>query len=138
MEALNPSTTGTPPRLTRNHVLALLLGTGTFLTFGVERALYVATGQQLGDLPAILMGLITATVGVGAFYTTIKGNDFWAAISIAFGPVGGFALYLLGYHLVLPPSTDSPTWLIFLAFAGAFIALGGVAHLLGRLVRATT
>lgn len=118
-----------------NIALSAILGIVTLVTFGTERFLNAAGGQSLGDIPAFVMGVVALTVGVGTFRSSIQGHDINNSVLIALGPVGGFMLYLIGYHLVLPPSTDSPTWLIFLAFAGGFMTLGAVAHLIGLLFK---
>ncbi|WP_410765388.1 hypothetical protein [Haloferax sp. DFSO60] len=105
----------------------------TLATFGIERFLLETAGRSLGDAPAFVMGGVVIAVCASAFYLSTRGHSIDSAILIALGPVAGLFVYLLGYHLVFPPSTDSPTWLIFLAFAGGFVAFGIVAFLLGQL-----
>jgi len=111
------------------------LGFLTLAVFGTERFLFETSGQSLGDLPAYVLGGIVLIVGVSAFSASINGQDINTAVLLSAGPVGGLLLYLIGYHLVLPPSTDSPTWLIFLAFAGGILGIGTVAHLCGRIAQ---
>ncbi|GAA0216362.1 hypothetical protein [Halobaculum roseum] len=123
-----------PPRVGYRG-LAALLGVVTLATFGIDRFLYETAGQSLGEVPAYVMGGVLLVVGVSAFYASVNGKDIGTAVLLSLGPVGGLFVYLIGYHLVLPPSTDSPTWLIFLAFAGVLLAIGTVAHLCGRLVK---
>ena len=115
--------------------LSAILGVVTLVTFGTERFLYETAGQSLGELPAYVMGGVLLVAGVSAFYASVNGQDIRTAVLLSLGPVGGLLVYLIGYHLVLPPSTDSPTWLIFLAFAGGFLAIGTIAHLCGRLAK---
>lgn len=137
MGILNRFTTtsaGTPPWISYRG-LSALFGVVTLVAFGTERLLYETVGLSIGDVPAYVLGGVVLGVGVSSFYASIHDQDIKTGVLLALGPVGGFAVYLIGYHLVLPPSTDSPTWLIFLAFAGGFIALGVVMHLVGRLIK---
>jgi hypothetical protein len=113
--------------------LSVFLGVVTLATFGFDRFLYETVGRSLGEVPAYVMGGVLLVVGVSAFYASVSGQDIRTTILLPLGPVGGLVLYLMGYHLVLPPSTDSPTWLILLAFAVGFLAVGTIAHLCGRL-----
>ena len=126
--------TGKLPRISYRG-LSAILGVVTLVTFGTERFLYETAGQSLGEVPAYVMGSVLLVVGASAFYASINGKSIRTAVLLSFGPVGGLLVYLIGYHLVLPPSTDSPTWLIFLAFAGGLLAIGTIAHLCGRLVQ---
>ncbi|WP_148416362.1 hypothetical protein [Haloferax sp. KTX1] len=125
---------GKPPRIGYRG-LSAILGVVTLATFGTERFLNESAGQSLGELPAYVMGGVLLVVGMSAFYASVTGHDIRTAILLSLGPVAGLFVYLIGYHLVLPPSTDSPTWLIFLAFTGGLLAIGTVAHLCGRLVK---
>ncbi|KTG30222.1 hypothetical protein [Haloferax profundi] len=125
---------GKPPRIAYRGV-STILGVVTLVTFGAERFLYETAGQSLGELPAYVMGGVLLVVGVSAYYASVNGQDIRTAILLSLGPVGGLLVYLIGYHLVLPPSTDSPTWLLFLAFAGGLLAIGTVAHICGRLIK---
>jgi len=126
--------TGKLPRIGYRG-LSAILGVVTLVIFGTERFLYETAGQSLGEVPAYVMGSVLLVVGASAFYASINGKGIRTAVLLSFGPVGGLLVYLIGYHLVLPPSTDSPTWLIFLAFAGGLLAIGTIAHLCGRLVQ---
>lgn len=123
--------TGTHPRIGYRG-LSVLLGAVTLATFVVERFLSETAGQALGAVPAYVMGGVLLVVAASVFHASLHGRDSRTVVLLSAGPVGGFFVYVLGYHLVLPPSTDSPTWLIFLAFAGGFLAIGTVAHLCGR------
>jgi len=135
MNALNDlHKAGKPPRIGYRG-LSAILGVVTLATFGTERFLYETAGQTLGEVPAYVMGGVLLVVGTSAFYASVNGQGIRTAVLLSLGPVGGLLMYLIGYHLVLPPSTDSPTWLIFLAFAGGLLAIGTVAHLCGRLVK---
>lgn len=115
--------------------LSVILGVVTLVIFETERFLYETAGQSLGEVPAYVMGGVLLVVGTSAFYASINDKGIRTAVLLSLGPVGGLLVYLIGYHLVLPPSTDSPTWLIFLAFAGGLLAIGTIAHLCGRLVQ---
>jgi hypothetical protein len=115
--------------------LSAFLGVVTLATFGIDRFLSETTGRSLGDVPAYVMGAVLLVVGVSVFHASVNGQDSRTTMLLSLGPVGGFFVYLFGYHLILPPSTDSPTWLISLAFAGGFLVVGTVVHLCGRLVR---
>lgn len=112
--------------------LALLLGGVTLATFGTDRLVSATTGWSLGAAPAYVMAAVILAVGVGSLHAATHGQGVETAVRLALGPVGGFATYLVGYHLVRPPSTDSPTSLVFVGFAAAFLATGVVAHLVGR------
>lgn len=125
---------GKPPRIAYRG-LSAILGAITLVTFGAERFLYETAGHSLGELPAYVMGGVLLVVGVSAFYASVNGQNIRTAVLLSLGPVGGLLVYLIGYHLVLPPSTDSPTWLLFLAFAGGLLAIGTVAHICGRLIK---
>lgn len=115
------------------RVLALLLGLLTLATFAVERSLATG-GASLGDLPAIVLGGVLVAVAVGSFRAARRDARPVTVLLLSLGPVAGFGLYLAGYHLVRPPSSDSPTWLIFAGFAGAFLATGLGGYAAGRLV----
>lgn len=115
--------------------LSVILGVVTLVTFGTERFLYETAGRSLGEVPAYVMGGVLIVIGMSALHASINGHDIRTSILLSLGPVGGLLVYLIGYHLVLPPSTDSPTWLIFLAFAGGLLAIGSIAYLSGRLVK---
>jgi hypothetical protein len=135
MTILNtPDTTDTPQRFSYRW-LSAIFGLVTLLTFTIDRILLETSSISTGETPAYLLGGVVLAVGVSAFYASANDENIKTGLLLALGPVGGFAVYLLGYHLVLPPSTDSPTWLIFLAFAGGFVAVGVVGHLLGRLYK---
>ena len=137
MTTLNiPNYADVPSRIAYRW-LSVIFGLLTLLTFTVERFLLETSGTSTGESPAYLMGGVVLAVGVSAFYASVHGEDIKTGLLLALGPVSGLAIYLLGYHLVLPPSTDSSTWLIFLAFAGGFVAVGIVAHLLGHLYKQT-
>jgi hypothetical protein len=135
MNALNNlHKAGKPPRIGYRG-LSAILGVVTLATFGIDRFLLETAGQSLGEVPAYVMGGVLLVVGVSAFYASANGQDIRIAILLSLGPVGGVLVYIIGYHLFLPPSTDSPTWLIFLAFAGGLLAIGTVAHLCGRFAK---
>lgn len=123
-----------PPRIGYRG-LSAILGIVTLVTFGTERLLYETAGRSLEEIPAYVMGGVLLVVGASAFYASTNGQGITTAVLLSLGPVGGLFVYLIGYHLVLPPSTDSPTWLIFLAFAGGLLAIGTVAHICGGLVK---
>lgn len=108
------------------------MGAITLVTFGIDRFVLETSGQSFGDAPAFVMGGVVIAVCASAFYASLQGYSIRYALLLASGPVAGLFVYLLAFHLVLPPSTDSPTWLLFLAFAGGFVALGVVANVLGR------
>ncbi|WP_372910685.1 hypothetical protein [Salinigranum sp.] len=80
------------------------------------------------------MAAVVLAVGVGALRAAVHGHGVETAVLLALGPVGGFAAYLVGYHLVRPPSTDSPTWLVFVGFAGGVVTTGVAAYVVGRFV----
>lgn len=101
--------------------ISTIFGFLTLAVFGTERFLFETAGQSLGNLPAYTLGSIVLIIAVSAFSASIKGQDINTAVLLSAGPVGGLLVYLIGYHLVLPPSTDSPTWLIVLAFAGGLL-----------------
>ena len=115
--------------------LSAFFGFVTLLTFTTDRILLETSGISTGEVPAYLLGGVGLAVGVSAFYASAHDADIMTGVLLALGPVGGFAVYLLGYHLVFPPSTDSPTWILFLAFAGGFVTVGVVGHLLGCFYR---
>jgi hypothetical protein len=135
MTTLNtPDITDTPLRVSYRW-LSAIVGLVTLVTFTIDRILLETSGVSTGETPAYLLGGVVLAVGVSAFYASVNDEDIKTGLILALGPIGGFAVYLLSYHLVLPPSTDSPTWLIFLAFTGGFVAVGVVGHLLGRLYK---
>jgi hypothetical protein len=115
------------------RVLALLLGLLTLATFTVERSLETG-GASLGELPAIVLGGVMVAVALGSFHAARRDARPATGLLLPLGPVAGFWLYLAGYHLVRPPSSDSPTWLLFAGFAGAFLATGLGGYAAGRLV----
>lgn len=93
--------------------LALLPGDVTLATFGTDRLLSETAGSPLGAVPAYVIATVVLAVGVGALRAAVHGHGVETAVLLALGPVGGFAAYLVADHLVRPPSTDSPTWLVF-------------------------
>jgi hypothetical protein len=114
--------------------LALLLGGVTLATFGTDRLLSETAGSSLGAVPAYVMAAVVLAVGVGALRAAVHGHGVETAVLRALGPVGGFAAYLVGYHLVRPPSTDSPTWFVFGGFAGGVVTVGVAAYAVSRFV----
>jgi len=117
------------------RVLSTILGVATLATFGTQRFQSETGGQSLGEVPAYVLGGVLLVVGLSAFYASVNGQDIRTAVLLSLGPVGGLFVYLIGYHLVFPSSTDSPTWLIFLAFAAGLLVIGTIAHLCGRLAK---
>lgn len=115
--------------------LSALLGVVTLAVFVVDRFLLETAGQPLDKVFSYVLYGVLLVVGVSAFCASVNGRDLRIAVLLSLGPVGGLLTYLVGYHLVLPPSADSPTWLIFLAFTVGLLAIGTVAHLCGRLVQ---
>jgi len=115
--------------------LSALLGVVTLATFGIDRFLLETAGQPLEDIFMYVLYAVLLVVGIGAFYASANGKDIRTTVLLSLGPVGGLLVYLIGYHLVLPTSTDSPKWLIFLAFTVGLLAIGTIAHLCGRLVQ---
>lgn len=111
-----------------------LLGSITLFTFGVERLLYETVGLSLGKLPVYLLSGIVLAVGLSSMHAAFHDRGIMTAMVLALGPVGGFAVYLIVYHVVFPPSSDSPTWLVVLIFAASFVALGGMAYFAGRVL----
>jgi len=114
--------------------LAVVGGLITLVTFGTERLVYETTEQTIGAIPAYVMGGVVCAVGIGGVYAGVREHGRKAAMLLSAGPVGGLFVYLIGYHLVLPPSEDAPTWLVFLGFAGGLFAIGFTTHLCGRLL----
>ena len=135
MTILNTPDSTDTPRMISYRWLSVIFGLVTLLTFTIDRILLEITGISTGETPAYLLGGVVLAVGISAFYVSVNDEDIKTGFLLGLRPVGGLAVYLLGYHLVLPPSTDSPTWLIFLAFVGGFVAVGVVGHLLGRLYK---
>lgn len=115
--------------------LSLVLGIVTFLTFAVSRLLLDVWEVSTGDVPAYVLLGVVLTVVVSAFFASLQDGTVESGLLLALGPVAGLALYLFGYRLVLPASTDSPTWLIFLVFAAGFVGLDVAAFGAGSLFR---
>jgi hypothetical protein len=114
--------------------VSVILGVLTFAAFGMQRYSSNAGGPSLGDLPAYVLGGVVLLVGATAFHASMKGQALRTAVLITLGPIGGFLAYLIGYHLVLPASADSPTFVIFIGFVGGLLATGVGAYLSGRLL----
>lgn len=124
-------TDDTPPQPVY-PILAVVLTGVVLVGFGGDRLLYEATGTSVSwTLRYVLSGTVLA-VDVSAIYASFHGISVAMSILVASGPIIGLVLYLLGYYLVLPPSTDSPTWLIFLVWAAGYVGVGFIAHLIGR------
>lgn len=70
MEALNHSNNGGKLIGISNCALSGALGVVTLVTFRTERFLNESGGQSLGNIPAVVMGLVAIIVGVGAFYSS--------------------------------------------------------------------
>lgn len=88
------------------------------------------------DLPALLVGGAVALVGATALSVAYEGDGVDGSVVVGLGPIVGLAGYLAGYHLLYPPSTDSPTALIALAFAAGVLTVVTVGHGLGTALRA--
>ena len=135
MSALGSAAGDDTPLQPAYHVLTVVLAVVVLAVFGGDRLLYETTGASVSwVLRYVLAGTVLA-VGVSGVYGSFHGSSVATSILVASGPIIGLALYLLGYHLVLPPSTDSPTWLIFLAWAAGYVGVGLAAHLIGRVGR---
>lgn len=114
--------------------LSAIFGAITLVTFGTERYFLETTGRSVGDIPAVVIGSVVLAVAISAFYASSQHHEITLSILLALGPVSGLLVYLLGYHLVLRPSSDSPTWLLFIAFSVGVVAIGGASHILGRII----
>ena len=112
--------------------LSGLLGVVVLVAFVTERFLAAVVGLSPGDLPAYLLGGVVVAVALSGLSGGVTGRDLRTAVAVSLGPAGGLLLYLVGYHLFYPVSADSPTWLLYVAFAGGYLALGTTAHLCGR------
>jgi len=75
METLNRSDNCADHLGTCNAALSGILGVVTLVTFGTERYLTATAGQSLGNIPAIVMGFVAFSVGVGTFYSSMQGNN---------------------------------------------------------------
>lgn len=105
------------------------------MAFVTERFLAAIVGLSPGALPAYLLGGVVVAVALSGFSGGLMGWDLRSAVSVSVGPGGGFVVYLIGYHVLYPASADSPTWLLYVAFAGGSLVIGTAAHLCGRLVQ---
>ena len=115
--------------------LSGLLGVVVLVAFVIERFPAAGVGLSPGALPAYLLGGVVIAVALSGFSGGLMGRHLRSAVSVSLGPAGGLLVYLVGYHVLYPASADSPTWLLYLAFAGGSLAIGTTAHLCGRLVR---
>jgi hypothetical protein len=120
------------------RALSVLLAIATGGTFATERFLLETQVASLGELPAVVMGGVVLAVAGGAFHVAMRGHGIDVGLVVTGGPVAGLAVYLIAYHLVLPPSNDSPTSLVFLGFAGSVIGIGVVGYVAGRLYNRST
>jgi hypothetical protein len=113
--------------------IAGLLASGTAGLFAVDRFVLTSDAFSSSDLPGlILVGIVIGVAGCG-FHAGRCRRGIGAALTVAFGPVAGFAIYLLAYHLRFPPSQDSPTSLVFLAFAVGMVTTGVMSYTVGWL-----
>ena len=113
--------------------LSGLLGVVVLVAFVTERFLAAVVGLSAGDLPAYLLGGVVVAVALSGLSGGVTGRDLRTAVAVSLGPAGGLLVYLVGYHLFYPVSADSPTWLLYVAFAGGYLAIGTTAHFCGRL-----
>lgn len=121
--------------------LALLLGLVTFLAWTVERFLWeladvrVVLGVAVEPASRIVLAVVAvATLGLVEWYA-LGGRGPRPAATVLAGPLLGVGAFLVLATVVLGPSTDSPTWLLYLALCAAGAAAGGVAYGPGVLVR---
>lgn len=123
------------PSIPRVRTVSAVLAAVTFFSFGVSRFAEDAVTVSPGDAPAaVLLGVLAAIVAAVALLVA-RGRDVRAAGVVALGPPVGLLAYLALAVAVYGPSTDSPTWLIWLAFAAACLALGGLGAGIGTLAR---
>lgn len=121
--------------------LALLLGLLTFLATATERFLWeladvrVVVGVAVESVAQIALALVAvATLGVIEWYA-LRGKGVEGAAVVVAGPLVGFGAFLVLHWAVFGPSTDSPTWLLYLALCAGAAVAGGVVYGLGVVVR---
>lgn len=121
--------------------LALLLGLVTFLAWTVERFLWeladvrVVLGVAVASASRVVLAAVTvATLGLVGWYAFV-GRGLRPAATVLAGPLAGVGAFLVLATAVLGPSSDSPTWLVYLALCAGGAVAGGVAYGLGVVVR---
>lgn len=134
MNARNKDINGFADLSGRSRLIAIASAIITGITFGATR-IPEESNVPTGIGPNVAMGAVVVTVLLGGFVNGYRSKGVVPSAVVALGRPVGLLAYLIAYHLVRPPSTDSPTWLLFLVFTGFFLVAGGVAHAAGVAAR---
>jgi hypothetical protein len=129
-----------PPSV-RLLTLALALAVVTFLVTTVERFLWeladvrVLLGVGVEPVARVVLAAV-AIVTLGTVgWQALVGRGARAAAVVLAGPLVGVGAFLVLYWVVFGPSTDSPTWLVYLALCAGAAVAGGIVYVLGLVVR---
>jgi peptidoglycan/LPS O-acetylase OafA/YrhL len=109
--------------------LAISLAVVSLLTFGSGRI----TSQQYipdGGDTIIMSGVVILAVG-GAMLAGYKKDGLSTGALIALASPIGMAVYLILIIWIEGPSSDSPTWLIYLMYTAFFVFLSGIGYTTG-------
>lgn len=123
------------------RTLATLLGVVTFLAMTAVRFYWEFTGEYptldpLGmSVDGTVLRIVAIVTLVAVGWQAVSGRDWREAAVVIAGPLVGFGAFIALHWAVFGPSTDSPTWLIYLALCSAAAVVGGVTYGVGAVAR---
>lgn len=112
-----------------SHLLAIALAVISLLTLGSGRI----TAQNYipdGAAAIIMSGVVVLTIG-GAVLAGYRNDGLTTGALIALASPIGVGVYLTAVLWMEGPSSDSPTWLIFLLYTGFFVLVSGIGYAAG-------
>ncbi|SEO52769.1 hypothetical protein SAMN04487948_10383 [Halogranum amylolyticum] len=127
-----------PPSI---HPLALALAVVTFLATTVERFLWeladvrVVLGVGVEPVARIVLAVVAVVTLSTIGWQALTGRGLRAAAIVLAGPLVGVGAFLVLHWLVFGPSTDSPTWLVYLALCAGAAVAGSVVYGVGLTLR---
>lgn len=116
------------------QLLTTVLAVISTLTFGIRRFFLQGYNPADSTGEAIMIGIIISTIG-GGLIAGYRGDGVVTGMVIALGSPVGLAIYLVVAISLEGPSSDSPTWLIYLIVTGFFVVVGGIGYGIGLAAR---
>lgn len=123
------------------RLLALALAVVTFLVTTVERFLWeladvrVVLGVGVEPVARVVVAVVAVVTLATIGWQALGGRGPRAAAVVLAGPLVGVGAFLVLHWSVFGPSTDSPTWLIYLALCAGAAVAGSVVYVVGLIVR---
>lgn len=114
--------------------VAGLLAIFTFFGFAVDRLLWERYNLSLSNFPDIVIYAVVLIVATLSLYNSVAEGSLLTELKYGLGPIFGLGIYLVIYHLLFPPSTDSPTIVIFTIFSLIVVSIVIISHMVGYIV----